>query len=281
MVPSLQLFLLLPLFHPIISHVHENSLSPLTTHSNHSLFSCCSKKQTYVLVKKSDHRLTSNAALEVVRPFLRGFYGKSVMKSIGDSNEWTESRNTEDIFSAKTSHTEITGSRGKFVVSHNDRVKRGSTQNVILPQDAAGKEKETVGETESMTFTEFKEKDLSSVGSGDVVIPEENGFVRLSTEAITYLGGEHAQNRPQVQTAHSVLASLATVHTNPTINPSLQTSPSATAPPNEKPVSTSNGMRQLDSNRTRLEIGIVQIKSCYIHLNNHNYNVLFLSYLFL
>lgn len=214
-----------------------------------------------MLVKKSDHRLTANAALEVVRPFPRGFYGKSLMKSIGDSNEWTESRNTEDIFSTKTAHTEITGSRGKFVVSHKDRVKRGSTQNVILPQDAAGKEKETVDESMTDdTFTEFKEKDLSSVGSGDVVIPEENGFVRLSTEAITYLGGEHAQNRPQVQTAHSVLASLATVHTNPTINPSLQTSPSATAPPNEKPVSTSNGMRQLDGNRTRLEIGIVQIK---------------------
>ncbi|KAK7146439.1 hypothetical protein R3I93_014016 [Phoxinus phoxinus] len=250
MVPPLQLFLLLPLIHPIISHVHENSLSPLTTHSNHSLFSYCSKKP--------DHRLTANAALEVFRPFLRGFYGKSFMKSIGHSNEWTESRKTEDIFSAKTSHTEITGSRSKFVVSHKDRVKRGSTQNVILPQDAAGKENETVDETESMTddtFTEFKEKDLSSVGSDDVVIPEKNGFARLSTEDIPYLGGEHAQNRQQVQTAHSVLASLATVHTNPTINPSLQTSPSATAPPNDKPVSTSNGMRQLDSNRTRLEIG--------------------------
>jgi len=262
MVPPLQLFLLLPLIHPIISHVHENSLS-LTTHSNHSLFSYCSKKQTCVLVKKTDHRLTANAALEVVRPFLRGFYGKSFMKSIGDSNEWTESRNTEDIFSSKTSHTEITGSRGKFVVSHKDRVKRGSTQNIILPQDAALKEKETVDETESMTdetFTEFKEKDLSSVGSGDVVIPEENGFVRLSTKTIKYLGGEHAQNRPQVQTAHSVLASLASVHKNPTINPSLQTRPSATAPPNEKPVSTSNRMIQLDGNRTRLEIGIVQMK---------------------
>lgn len=263
MVPPLQLFLLLPIIHPIISHVHENSLSPLTTHSNHSLFSYCSKKQTYVLVKKTDHRLTANAALEVVRPFLRGFYGKSFMKSLGHSNEWTESRNTEDIFSAKMSHTEITGSRVKFVVSHKDRVKRGSTQNVILSQDAAGKEEETVDETESVTddtFTEFKDKDLSSVGSGDVVIPEENGFVRVSTEAITYLGGEHAQNRPQVQTAHSVLASLDTVHTNPTINPSLQTSPSATAPPNEKPVSTSNGMSQLDGNKTRLEIGIVQMK---------------------
>ncbi|XP_077080667.1 uncharacterized protein LOC143733024 isoform X2 [Siphateles boraxobius] len=184
------------------------------------------------------------------------------MKSIGNSNEWTESRNTEDIFSAKRSHTEVTGSRGKFVVSHKDRVKRGATQNVILPQDAARKEKETVDETESMTddtFTEFKEKDLSYVGSGDVVIPEENGLIRLSTEAITYLGGEYAQKRPQVQTAHSVLASLATVHTNPTINPSLQTSPSATAPPNEKPLSTSNEMRQLDGNKTRLEIGSLGI----------------------
>lgn len=257
MVPLLQLFLLLPLIHPFISHVHGNFLSPMTTHSNHSLFSYCSKKQTYVLVKKTDQKLSANAAL-VVRPFLHGFYGKSLIKSIGDSNEWTESRNTEDIFLAKTSHTE-TGSRGTFLVSHKDRVKRGSTQNVMLPQDASGKEKETVNETNTMRddpVAEFKEKDLSSVGSGD----EENGFVRSSTEAIASLGEEHAQNRPQVQTAHSVLASLATVHTNPTINPSQQTSPSATAPPNEKLLSTSNGIRQLDGNRTRLEIGIIQMK---------------------
>lgn len=258
MVPLLQLLLLLPLFHPIISHVHGNFLSPLTN-SNHSLFSYCSKKQTYVLVKKNDHKLTANAAL-VFSPFLRGFYGKSLIKSIGDSNEWTESRNTEDIFSTKTSHTE-TGSRGTFLVSRKDRVKRGSTQNAVLPQDAAGKEKETVnGSMTDEPVAEFKEKDLSSVGSGDVVITEEIGFVRSSTEAIASLGEEHAQNRPQVHTAHSVVASLTTVHTNPTVNPSLQTSPSATAPPNEKPVSTSNGMRQLDGNRTQMEIGIIQIK---------------------
>lgn len=253
MVPLLQLFFLMPLIKTITNHVHGNSLSSPTNHSNHSLFS-----QTYMLVRKTDHRLAANAALETVRPFLHGFYQKSVIKSSGDSNEWTENRNTEDTLSEKTSHTDITGSRGIFLPKN--RVKRGPTQNAIIPQDAAGKEKETADETESMTeepVAEFEEKDLSTVGSGEMLIPREIGFVGSSTEAITSLDKRHTQYRPQVQTAYSVLASLATVQTNPTINPSHGTSPSTTSPPNEKPVSTSSRISKLDANRTELEIGRV------------------------
>ncbi|XP_016348305.1 proline-rich transmembrane protein 3-like [Sinocyclocheilus anshuiensis] len=241
MVPLLQLFLLMPLIKPITNHVHGNSLSPLTTHSNHSLFSD-------VLVRKTDHRLGANAVLETVKPFLHGFYQKSVIKSSGDSNEWTESRNTEDTLSEKTSHTDITGSRSTFLLSPKNRVKRGSTQNVI-PQNAAGKEKETADNTE------FEEKDLSTVGPGDMLKPRETGFVRSSTEALTSLDKQHTQYRLQVQTVHSVLASLATVQINPTINSSLQTSPSTTSPLNENAVDTRSRMIQLDANRTRLEIG--------------------------
>lgn len=255
MVPLLQLFFLMPLIKPITNHVHGNFLSSPTTHSNHSQFS-----QTYMLVRKTDHRLAANAALETVRPFLHGFYQKSVIKSSGDSNEWTESRNTGDTLSEKKSHTDITGSRGIFLLSPKNRVKRGPSQNAIIPQDAAGKENETVDETESMTeepVAEFEEKDLSAVGSGDMLIPREIGFVGASTEAITSLDKRHTQYRLQVQTAYSVLASLATVQTNPTINPSLGTNPSTTSPPNEKPVSTSSRINQLDANRTELEIGRV------------------------
>ncbi|XP_042618852.1 proline-rich transmembrane protein 3-like [Cyprinus carpio] len=244
MLPLLQLFLLMPLIKPITNHVHGNSLSPLTTHSNHSLFS-----QTDVLVRKTDHRLEANAKLETVRPFLHGFYQKSVIKSSGDSNEWTESRSTEDTLSAKRSHTNISGSRGTFLLSLKNRVKRGPTQNIILPQNAVGKEKETADKTE------FEEKDLSTVGPGDMLKPRETGFVRSSTEAITSLDKKYTQYRLQVQTAHSVLASLATVQINPSINSSLQTSPYTTSPPNENPVYTTRRMSQLDANRTRLEIG--------------------------
>ncbi|XP_042586281.1 proline-rich transmembrane protein 3-like [Cyprinus carpio] len=250
MVPLLQLFFLMPLIKPITNHVHGNSLYSPTSHSNHSLFS-----QTYMLVRKTDHRLAANSALETVRPFLHGFYQKSVFKSSGDSNKWTESRNTEDTLSEKTSHTDRTGSRGLFLLSPKNRVKRGPTQNAITPQDAAGKEKETADETESMTeepVTEWEEKDLSTVGSGDMLIPRETGFVGSSTEAITSLDKKHTHYRLQIQTAYSV---LATVQTNPTINLSLGISPSATSPPNEKPVSTSSRTSQLDTNRTELEIG--------------------------
>ncbi|XP_073675698.1 uncharacterized protein [Garra rufa] len=237
MVPLLQLFLLMTLIKPITNHVHGNSLSPLTTHSNHSLF-----PQTYVLVRKTGHKLEAN-----------GFYQKSVIKSSGDSNGWTEGRNTEDTFSAKTSHTDITGSRSKFLSSPK-RVRRGPTQNVILSQNAA--EKETADESVTdESLTEFEEKDLLAVGSGDMLIPVETGFVGSSAEAITSLDKKHAQYRPNVQTAHSVLASLGTVKINPTINSSLQTSPSTISPLNEKPVSTSSSMSQLDANRTQLEIG--------------------------
>ncbi|XP_016140673.1 proline-rich transmembrane protein 3-like [Sinocyclocheilus grahami] len=252
MVPLLQLFLLVPLIKPITNHVHGISLSSPTTHSNHSLFS-----HTYMFVRKTDHRLAANAALETVRPFLHGFYQKSVIKSSGDSNEWTESRNTEDTLSENTSHTDITGSRGIFLLSPKNRFKRGPTQNARIPQDAAGKEKETADETESMTeepVAEFEEKDLSTVRSGDMLIPREMGFVGSSTEAISSLDKKHTQYRPQVQTAYSVLASLATVQTNPTINPSLGKG-STTSPPIEKPVSTSRSISQLDANRTELEIG--------------------------
>lgn len=257
MVPLLQLFFLMPLIKPITNHVHGNSLSPPTTHSKHSLFS-----QTYMLVRKTDHRLAANAALETVRPFFHGFYQKSVIKSSGDSNKWTETRNTKDTLSEKTSHTDKTGSRGIFLLSPKNRVKRGPTQNVIIPQDAAGKEKETADETKSMTeepVAEFEEQGLSTVGSGNMLIPREIGFVGSSTEALTSLDKRHTLYRPQVQSAYSVLASLATVQTNLTINPSLGTSPSTTSPPNEKPLSSSSRISQLDANSTELEIGRVYV----------------------
>ncbi|XP_026118240.1 proline-rich transmembrane protein 3-like isoform X2 [Carassius auratus] len=245
MVYLVQLFLLMPLIKPITNHVHGNSLSPLTTHSNHSLFS-----QTDVLVRKTDLRLEANTKLETVRPILHGFYKKSVIKSSGDSNEWTDSRNTEDTLSAKRLHTNITGSRGIFLLSTKNRTKRDPTQNVILPQTNARNEKETADKTE------FEEKDLSTVGPGDMLIPRETGhWSRSSTEAITPLDKEHTQYRLQVQTAQSVLASLATVQIHSSINSSLQASPSATSPPNENPVYTTGRMSQLDANRTRLEIG--------------------------
>ncbi|KAI2661237.1 Proline-rich transmembrane protein 3 [Labeo rohita] len=251
MVPLLQLFLLMPLIKPVTNHVHGNSRFPLTTHSNHSLFS-----QTYVLVRKTGYKLEASATLETVRPFLHGFDRKSVIKS-GNSNEWTEGRNTKDTLSAKMLHTDITGSRSTFLLSPKNRVKRGPTQNVILSQNADGKENKTADETQSVTdepLTEFEEKDLSTVGSGDMLIPGETAFVGSITKTIISLDKKHSQYRPHVQTAHSVLASLGTVQTNPTINSSLQTSPSTTSPPNEKPVSTPSRMSQLDTNRTQLEI---------------------------
>ncbi len=101
---------------------------------------------------------------------------------------------------------------------------------------------------------DFEEKGLSTVGSGDMLIPREIGFVGSSTEALTYLDKRHTQYRQQVQ-FYSVLASLATVQTNPTINPSLGTSPSTTSPPNEKPLSSRISL--LDANSTELEIGRV------------------------
>ncbi len=262
MVPLLQLFFLMPLIKPITNHVNGNSLSPPTTHSKHSLFS-----QTYMLVRKTDHRLAANAALETVRPFLHGFYQKSVIQSSGDSNKWTESRNTKDTLSEKTSHTDITGSRGIFLLSPKNRVKRGPTQNVIIPQYAAGKEKETADETELMTeepVAELEEKGLSTVGSSDMIKPREIGFVGSSTEALTSLDKRHTQYKfstssVQVQSAYSVLASLSTVQTNPTINPSFGTSPSTTSPPNEKPLSTSSRISQLDAYSTELEIGRVYV----------------------
>ncbi|XP_026126416.1 proline-rich transmembrane protein 3-like [Carassius auratus] len=249
MVPLLQLFFLLPLIKPITNHVHGNAISSPTTHSNHSLFS-----QTYLLFRKIEHRSAANAALETARPFLHGFYQKSVIKSSEDPNEWNESGNTEETLSEKTLHTDITGLRGIFLLSPK-RVKRGPTQNAIMLQDAAGKEKETADETESMTegpVTEFEEKDLSTAGSGDMLTPREIGFIGSSTEAISSFDKKHTQYRPQVQT--SVLAILATVQTNPTFKRSLLTSPSTISPPNEMPVSTSSRISRLDSNMTELEI---------------------------
>ncbi|XP_056319229.1 proline-rich transmembrane protein 3 [Danio aesculapii] len=238
MVLLLQLFFLLPL-----SHVCGNFHSPLTTHSNH--------KQTHVIVRKTDHALAASAGLEVSRPFLQGFYGKSFITSSRVSNQRTE-KNPEDSLSAKIPHSSINGSKGQIFISPKNRVKRGPKQNATLPQEEKEKETKDVMKSTDYTVTDVKKKDLSTVVSDDVTIADKIPFVGSTPETLT-TPSKTIQYRPEGQTAHGVLDSLTTAPTNPTFNTSLQTNLSATVAHNEKVTSTTNRMIQLDANRTLSE----------------------------
>ncbi|XP_051965023.1 proline-rich transmembrane protein 3 [Xyrauchen texanus] len=263
MVPLLQLFLLLPLIQPITNHVHGNTLSPPTVTSKSVSYKL--KSWTDSPVKKKYHGFAGNAAFEIFRPFLgigntkHLLYGKSFIKQSGSPNE----------------------SRVQLLVSPKNRVQRQPNHTDMLPKDAANNADPKSNSTEWLIanqsadisifqgsesmkdnpVTEFKETDLSTVGSGDVLIAAEVGFIGSSTETVRSTGKENAQYGPQVLNAYSVLASVITAHTEPTVNPSRQIRPLLTAPANEKTASrsdfqgTSNRTSHWDANGTRLEIG--------------------------
>ncbi|XP_051526102.1 proline-rich transmembrane protein 4 [Myxocyprinus asiaticus] len=279
MVPLLQFFLFLPLIQPITNHVHGNSLSPPTVPSKSVSYSL--KSRTDAAVKKNYHGFAGNAALEMFRPFLgigntkHIFYGKNVIKQSGSPNERVERIKTGDTLSRKTE------SRVQLLVSPKNRVKRQPIHTDMLPKDAANNTEPKSHSTEwpianhSADFslfqgsestkdnpeTEFKETDWSTVGSGDMLIAAEIGFIGSSTDAVRSTGKENAQYGPQVQNAYSVLASVVTAHTDPTVNPSRHTRPLVPAPANEKNASrsdfqaTSNRTNHWDANGTQLEIG--------------------------
>lgn len=257
MVPLLKVFLLLHLIQPIRNYGHGN-------HSKHHLVFYRAKSLTEASIKRKDHGLAGNVALEIDRPSIVSHSnGKTSIKSMGGLNEQTESKNIADKLSTKPSYNGIHESRFKFL-SPKNRVRRRPTHADKLPQDlvdtAAVRNLSTeppftnqsidiLPKTGLESFTdgpviEFKNPVWLTAGSGDAFIPEEIDLMRSTTDA-------HAQYRPHVQTGG------AKAHTEPTVNPSLQTSPSARtlAYKNDDVQATSNRMAQWDVNRTGLERG--------------------------
>ncbi|KAI7797419.1 proline-rich transmembrane protein 3 [Triplophysa rosa] len=254
MVPLLKLFLLLHLIQPIRN---GNSSSPLSNYPKQHLVFYHAKSQTVASIKRKDHGLAGNVALEIVRPLQSHSNGKSSIKS---SNERTERKNIADILSAKPSHNGIHESRVKLL-SPKSRVRRRPTHTDKLPQDSVDTGTLRSHSTEPpftnqsinvilKTGLEFKNADWLTTGSGDVFIPEEFDFMRSPTNA-------HAQYRPHAQTAFSVPAGGDEARTDPTVNPSFQTSPPAStaANTNDDVQTSSSRMDQWDINRTRLETG--------------------------
>lgn len=209
--------------------------------------------------------MAGNVALEIDRPLIVSHStGKTSIKSMGGLSEQTESKNTPDKLSAKPSHNGIHESRLKFL-SPKNRVRRRPTQTDKIPQDLVDAVALRNLSTEpSFTIlpktgveslldgpvTELKNTDWLTAGSGDVFIPEEIVLMRSTTDA-------HAQYRPHDQTTFSVLADGAKAHTEPTVNPSFQTSPPTRTPAhkNDDVQAMSNRMAQRDINRTGLERG--------------------------
>lgn len=200
-----------------------------------------------------DHGQAGNVALEIVRPLQSHSNGKRSVKS---SNERTEHKNIADILSAKPSHNGFL-----HYFSPKSRVRRRPTHTEKLPQDSVDTGTPRSHSTEPpftnqsvnvilKTGLEFKNADWLTTGSGDVYTPEEFDLMRSPTNA-------HAQYRPHVQTAFSVPAIGAQTHKDPTVNPSFQTSPSAStaANINDDVQTASSRMGQWDINRTRLETG--------------------------
>lgn len=250
MVPLLKLFLLLHLIQPIRNDDHGNSHFPLSNHPKHHLVFHRAKSQTEASIKRRDHGLAGIVALEIVRPLPSHSNGKRFIKSL---NERTERKNIADILSAKPIHNGIYESRVRLL-SPKSRVRRRHTHTDKLPQDSVDTVALRSHSTEPpftnhsvaillKTGVEFKNADWLTTGSGDVFITEEIDLMRSPTDA-------HAQYRPHVQTAFSE------AHTDPTVNPSFQTSPPASTPANKNGVQTSSSrMAQWDINRTRLETG--------------------------
>ncbi|XP_056586050.1 uncharacterized protein LOC130407296 [Triplophysa dalaica] len=270
MVPLLTLFLLLHLIQPIRN---ENSLSPPSNHPKHHLVFYHAKSQTEASNKRKDHGHAGNVALEIVRPLQSHSNGKRSVKS---SNERTERKNIADILSAKPSHNGFL-----HYFSPKSRVRRRPTHTDKLPQDSVDTGTPRSHSTEPpftdqsdnvilKTGLEFKNADWLTTGSGDVYIPEEFDLMRSPTNA-------HAQYRPHIQTAFSVPAIGAQTHKDPTVNPSFQTSPSAStaANINDDVQTSSSRMGQWDINRTRLETGrtppaVLQPKRQLTTLQSHS-----------